>query len=143
MSAHGATDASKKALVDTGMLSQNDNERIYDRFRARIMFPIHDHRGRVVGFGGRVLGQGEPKYLNSPETPIFHKGSELYGLYAARGGIKEAGNVLVVEGYMDVVALAQAGIDNAVATLGTATTPMHLQRLLPVSYTHLTLPTKA
>ena len=130
MSAHGATDASKKALVDTGMLSQNDNERIYDRFRARIMFPIHDHRGRVVGFGGRVLGQGEPKYLNSPETPIFHKGSELYGLYAARGGIKEAGNVLVVEGYMDVVALAQAGIDNAVATLGTATTPMHLQRLL-------------
>ena len=80
MSAHGATDASKKALVDTGMLSQNDNERIYDRFRARIMFLIHDHRGRVVRFGGRVLGQGKPKQLNSPETPIFHKGSELYAL---------------------------------------------------------------
>ncbi|MCL4128727.1 UNVERIFIED_CONTAM: hypothetical protein GTU68_054997 [Idotea baltica] len=129
MSTHGASDAEKKALVDTGMLSQNDNDRIYDRFRHRIMFPIHDHRGRVVGFGGRVLDQGEPKYLNSPETPIFHKGSELYGLFAARGGIKEADGVLVVEGYMDVVALAQAGINNAVATLGTATTPMHLQRL--------------
>ncbi len=129
MSTHGASNAEKKALVDTGMLSQNDNDRIYDRFRHRIMFPIHDHRGRVVGFGGRVLDQGEPKYLNSPETPIFHKGSELYGLFAARGGIKEADGVLVVEGYMDVVALAQAGINNAVATLGTATTPMHLQRL--------------
>lgn len=134
MSTHGASDAQKKALVDTGMLSHNDNDRTYDRFRHRIMFPIHDHRGRVVGFGGRVLDQGEPqannpKYLNSPETPIFHKGSELYGLFAARGGIKEADGVLVVEGYMDVVALAQAGINNAVATLGTATTPMHLQRL--------------
>ena len=129
MSTHGASDAEKKALVDTGMLSRNDNDRIYDRFRHRIMFPIHDHRGRVVGFGGRVLGQGEPKYLNSPETPIFHKGSELYGLFAARGGIKESDGVLVVEGYMDVVALSQAGINNAVATLGTATTPMHLQRL--------------
>ena len=129
MSTHGASDAEKKALVDTGMLSRNDNDRIYDRFRHRIMFPIHDHRGRVVGFGGRVLDQGEPKYLNSPETPIFHKGSELYGLFAARGGIKESDGVLVVEGYMDVVALSQAGINNAVATLGTATTPMHLQRL--------------
>ena len=129
MSVHGATEPSKKALIDTGMLSKNEKGRIYDRFRERIMFPIHDHRGRVVGFGGRVLDQGEPKYLNSPETPIFHKGSELYGLYAARGGIKEADGVLVVEGYMDVVALAQAGINNAVATLGTATTSMHLQRL--------------
>lgn len=121
--------AIEKALVDTGMLTKNDKGRIYDRFRERIMFPIHDHRGRVVGFGGRILDQGEPKYLNSPETPIFHKGSELYGLYAARGAIKEAANVLVVEGYMDVVALAQAGINHSVATLGTATTPMHLQRL--------------
>ena len=129
MSEHGATAPAQKALLDTGMLTQNDKQRVYDRFRHRIMFPIEDHRGRVVGFGGRVLGDGEPKYLNSPETPIFHKGSELYGLFAARGGIKEAGGVLVVEGYMDVVALAQAGINNAVATLGTATTPMHLQRL--------------
>lgn len=134
MSTLGATAPAQKALLDTGMLTQNDQKRTYDRFRHRIMFPIEDHRGRVVGFGGRVLEQqdpnpGNPKYLNSPETPIFHKGSELYGLYAARGGIKEADGVLVVEGYMDVVALAEAGINNAVATLGTATTPMHLQRL--------------
>lgn len=129
MSKLGATAPAQKALLDTGMLTQNEKKRTYDRFRHRIMFPIHDHRGRVVGFGGRVLDQGEPKYLNSPETPIFHKGSELYGLFAARGGIKEADGVLVVEGYMDVVALAEAGINNAVATLGTATTPMHLQRL--------------
>ena len=134
MSTLGATAPTQKALLDTGMLTQNEKKRTYDRFRHRIMFPIHDHRGRVVGFGGRVLDQtdpnpGNPKYLNSPETPIFHKGSELYGLHAARGAIKEAERVLVVEGYMDVVALAQAGIDNAVATLGTATTPMHLQRL--------------
>ena len=129
MSEIGATAPAQKALLDTGMLSQNEKQRIYDRFRHRIMFPIHDHRGRIVGFGGRVLDQGEPKYLNSPETPIFHKGSELYGLFAARGPIKEADGVLVVEGYMDVVALAQAGINNSVATLGTATTPMHLQRL--------------
>jgi len=133
MSSLGATAPAQKALLDTGMLTQNEQKRTYDRFRHRIMFPIHDHRGRVVGFGGRVLGQsdqpGNPKYLNSPETPIFHKGSELYGLFGARGGIKEADGVLVVEGYMDVVALAEAGINNAVATLGTATTPMHLQRL--------------
>lgn len=130
----GVSAPAQKALLDTGMLTQNEKKRTYDRFRHRIMFPIHDHRGRVVGFGGRVLEQaepqpGNPKYLNSPETPIFHKGSELYGLYAARGGIKDADGVLVVEGYMDVVALAESGIDNAVATLGTATTPMHLQRL--------------
>lgn len=134
MSELGASAPAQKALLDTGMLTQNEKKRTYDRFRHRIMFPIHDHRGRVVGFGGRVLDQGEPqpgnpKYLNSPETPIFHKGSELYGLYGARAGIKAADGVLVVEGYMDVVALAQAGINNAVATLGTATTPMHLQRL--------------
>lgn len=131
----GDTAPAQKALLDTGMLTKNEKNRVYDRFRNRIMFPIHDHRGRVVGFGGRVLEQqdpqpGNPKYLNSPETPIFHKGSELYGLFGARAGIKEAEGVLVVEGYMDVVALAQEGINNAVATLGTATTPMHLQRLL-------------
>jgi len=134
MSELGATAPAQKALLDTGMLTQNDKKRTYDRFRHRIMFPIHDHRGRVVGFGGRVLEsaqpvEGNPKYLNSPETPIFHKGSELYGLFGARAGIKESDGVLVVEGYMDVVALAQAGINNAVATLGTATTAMHLQRL--------------
>jgi DNA primase len=129
ISQFGKSDPAIKALLDTGMLSENESGRKYDRFRHRIMFPIHDHRGRVVGFGGRVMGQEEPKYLNSPETPIFHKGSELYGLFAARGGIKDANGVLVVEGYMDVVALAQAGINNAVATLGTATTAMHLQRL--------------
>lgn len=130
----GDTAPSQKALLDTGMLTKNEKGRVYDRFRHRIMFPIHDHRGRVVGFGGRVLEQsdpqpGNPKYLNSPETPIFHKGAELYGLYAARAAIKEADGVLVVEGYMDVVALAHEGINNAVATLGTATSAMHLQRL--------------
>ncbi len=134
MESLGDTAPAQKALLDTGMLTKNEKGRVYDRFRHRIMFPIHDHRGRVVGFGGRVLEKGEPqagnpKYLNSPETPIFHKGSELYGLFAARGAIKEADGVLVVEGYMDVVALAQAGINNAVATLGTATTAQHLQRL--------------
>ena len=125
----GNTEENKKALIDTGMLSKNEKERIYDRFRQRIMFPIHDHRGRVVGFGGRVLDSGEPKYLNSPETPIFHKGSELYGLFAAKSAIKQEEAVLVVEGYMDVVALAQNDINHCVATLGTATTRMHLERL--------------
>lgn len=131
MSSLGSTAPSQKALLDTGMLTQNEKKRTYDRFRHRVMFPIEDHRGRIVGFGGRVLqaDSREAKYMNSPETPIFHKGSELYNLYGARGAIKEADGVLVVEGYMDVVALAQAGINNAVATLGTATTPMHLQRL--------------
>lgn len=128
-SAHGTSAPLQKALLDTGMLTNNENGKIYDRFRNRIMFPIHDHRGRIVGFGGRVLGDENPKYLNSPETPVFHKGSELYGLYAARGPIKDADGVLVVEGYMDVVALSEAGIHNAVATLGTATSAMHLQRL--------------
>ena len=101
----------------------------YDRFRDRIMFPIHDSRGQVIGFGGRVLGEGEPKYLNSPETPLFSKGRELYGLFLARQAIREARAVVVVEGYMDVVALAQHGVEYAVATLGTATTPVHVQKL--------------
>lgn len=102
---------------------------LYDRFRGRVIFPIEDHRGRVVAFGGRILGEGEPKYLNSPETPLFHKGAELYGLHRARREIGQAGRSIVVEGYMDVVSLAQFGITNAVATLGTATTPTHAQRL--------------
>jgi len=104
--------------------------RRYDRFRGRIMFPILDSRGGVIGFGGRVIGDGEPKYLNSPETPLFEKGRELYGLWQARRAIRDANLVIVVEGYMDVVALAQSGIDNAVATLGTATTPTHVAKLL-------------
>lgn len=105
----------------------------YDRFRDRIMFPIRDLRGRTVGFGGRTLGAGEPKYLNSPETPLFHKGRELYGLYEARQALRQIDRLLVVEGYLDVVRLAQAGIQYAVATLGTATTTEHLSRLFRVT----------
>ncbi|MGB5855566.1 MAG: DNA primase [Oceanisphaera sp.] len=116
-------------LIEGGMLLKSDNGRVYDRFRDRIMFPIHDRRGRVIGFGGRVLGDGTPKYLNSPETPVFHKGRELYGLYEVRQAHRNPERVLIVEGYMDVVALAQFGIDYAVASLGTATTPEHLQLL--------------
>ena len=101
----------------------------YDRFRDRIMFPIRSVQGDVIGFGGRVLDQGEPKYLNSPETPVFSKGRELYGLFEARSAIRQSGYVLVVEGYMDVVALAQLGFPNAVATLGTACTAEHVQKL--------------
>ncbi len=104
-------------------------EKRYDRLRDRITFPIRDTRGDLIGFGGRVLDKGEPKYLNSPETPVFHKGEELYGLFEARQAIRQQGYVLVVEGYMDVVALAQGGFENAVATLGTACTPMHVQKL--------------
>jgi DNA primase len=116
-------------LVEVGLLVEAEGQR-RDKFRDRIMFPIHDHQGRLVGFGGRVLGQGEPKYLNSPETPLFRKGQELYHLHQARPAIRAARRVMVVEGYMDVVALAQYGIDYAVATLGTATTPVQAQRLL-------------
>jgi len=118
------------ALTECGLVICNDQGRRYDRFRDRIMFPILDQRSNVIGFGGRILDQGEPKYLNSPETPLFEKGRELYGLTQARSAIREADTVIVVEGYMDVVALAQHGISNAVATLGTATTPPHLQKLL-------------
>jgi len=127
--ATGTSEAACRALEHAGLVSKRSAGGYYDRFRHRIMFPIHDHRGRVVGFGGRVLGDGEPKYLNSPETPVFHKGAELYGLFAARGAIKEANKALVVEGYMDVVALAQHGIEYAVGTLGTATTRAHLERV--------------
>ena len=111
------------------MLIEKDDGHRYDRFRDRIMFPIRDYRGRVIAFGGRILDKGEPKYLNSPETPIFHKGRELYGLYEARQALREIPRLLVVEGYMDVVALAQFGIRYAVATLGTAVTKEHLERL--------------
>ncbi len=117
------------ALETAGLVIAGEGGKRYDRFRDRIMFPIHDSRGQVIGFGGRVLGEGEPKYLNSPETPLFSKGRELYGLFLARSAIREAGAVVVVEGYMDVVALAQHGVDYAVATLGTATTPAHVQKL--------------
>ena len=111
------------------MIQGEDGKR-YDRFRERIMFPIVSQRGQIIGFGGRVLDKSEPKYLNSPETPLFEKGRELYGLFQARQAIREAGRVVVVEGYMDVVALAQFGVGYAVATLGTATTPWHVQKLL-------------
>ncbi|MFP5403471.1 MAG: DNA primase [Gammaproteobacteria bacterium] len=117
------------ALVASGLVVENEGRR-YDRFRDRIMFPIRNIKGQIIGFGGRVLGAGEPKYLNSPETPLFHKGSEIYGLFEARAAIKAAGRAIVVEGYMDVVALAQHGVEFAVATLGTATTPIHARTLL-------------
>ena len=120
-------------LVESGLVVAGEGEggpeRRYDRFRDRIMFPIRSVKGEVIGFGARVLGNEKPKYLNSPETPVFHKGSELYGLYEARAALREKGYALVVEGYMDVVALAQLGFANAVATLGTACTPQHVQKL--------------
>ncbi len=123
------------ALVESGLVidrSDEDgaNRKRYDRFRDRIMFPIRNTKGQVIGFGGRVLDKGEPKYLNSPETPLFQKGSELYGLFEARLAIRDAGYALVTEGYMDVVALAQHGFAQAVATLGTACTPTHVHKLL-------------
>ena len=129
LKAVGVNDSARETLLAAGLLVKKDGGGFYDRFRNRVMFPIHDHRGRLIGFGGRVLDKGEPKYLNSPETPLFHKGRELYGLYRARDALKRAGRALVVEGYMDVVALAQFGLDYAVATLGTATTRDHLERL--------------
>ena len=120
-------------LVESGLLISNTEdgaeEKRYDRFRDRIMFPIRNVKGECIGFGGRVMGDGTPKYLNSPETPVFSKGRELYGLFEARTALREAGSVLVTEGYMDVVALAQSGFANAVATLGTACTTDHVQKL--------------
>ncbi|MBL8491586.1 MAG: DNA primase [Rhodocyclaceae bacterium] len=128
-------DYGDSALLECGLVIDNDQGRRYDRFRDRIMFPILDQRGNVIGFGGRILAGDKgadsgPKYLNSPETPLFEKGRELYGLVQARQAIRERDTVIVVEGYMDVVALAQHGVGNAVATLGTATTPVHVQKLL-------------
>ncbi|QJE00685.1 DNA primase [Massilia forsythiae] len=123
------------ALVESGLVidkvdEDGGNKKRYDRFRERIMFPIRNSKGQVIGFGGRVMDGGEPKYLNSPETPLFQKGLELYGLFEARQAIRDAGYVLVTEGYMDVVALAQLGFPQAVATLGTACTSTHVQKLL-------------
>lgn len=135
------TDYATAPLKDTGLIIDSEpgedgpakRSRRYDRFRNRVMFPILDARGNVIGFGGRIIGAGEPKYLNSPETPLFEKGRELYGLYQARRAIRDANQVIVVEGYMDVVALAQHGIENAVASLGTATTPVHVTKLLKMA----------
>ncbi len=120
-------------LVESGLVIESEDGRRYDRFRERVMFPIRNARGSLIGFGGRIIGKGEPKYLNSPETPLFSKGHELYGLWEARQAIRQEGQVIVVEGYMDVVGLAQQGIANAVATLGTATTPDHVKKLLRAS----------
>lgn len=123
----GSSKEEQQKLFDLGMLSRNDRGDIYDRFRHRVMFPIRDKRGRVIAFGGRVLGDEKPKYLNSPESATYHKGNELYGLFEALQANDSPNMLLVVEGYMDVVALAQFGIDYAVASLGTATTPEQIQ----------------
>jgi DNA primase len=131
----GGTDTERRCLSELGLIIERergqirDSEHYYDRFRDRIMFPIRDARGRVIAFGGRIIEQGEPKYLNSPETPLFHKGRELYGLYETRRTRSNLKRLLVVEGYMDAVRLHQAGITYAVATLGTATTPEHFKRI--------------
>ncbi|WP_447903755.1 DNA primase [Pseudomonas serbica] len=123
----------QKAMIDAGLLIENaETGKRYDRFRDRVMFPIRDSRGRIIAFGGRVLGDDKPKYLNSPETPVFHKGQELYGLYEARKNNRNLDEIIVVEGYMDVIALAQQGLRNAVATLGTATSEEHMKRLFRV-----------
>ncbi|CDF81907.1 DNA primase [Pseudomonas knackmussii B13] len=126
----GGDNLQLKAMLDAGLLVENpDSGKRYDRFRDRVIFPIRDSRGRVIAFGGRVLGDDKPKYLNSPETPVFHKGQELYGLFEARKNNRDLDEIMVVEGYMDVIALAQQGIRNAVATLGTATSEEHIKRL--------------
>ena len=137
----GEQEAGRKLLAEAGLIVERergavrDGERHYDRFRDRIMFPIRDTRGRVIAFGGRIIDAGEPKYLNSPETVLFHKGRELYGLYEVRRARPNLARLIVVEGYMDTVRLHQAGIDYAVATLGTATTAEHLKRLFRLSAT--------
>ena len=125
----GKSEEATERLLATGLIIRKDNGKHYDRFRGRVMFPIRDTRGRTIGFGGRTMGDGEPKYLNSPETVLFHKGRELYGLYEARQALRHIERLVVVEGYMDAVALARNGIDFAVATLGTATTGEHLNHL--------------
>lgn len=121
-------------LVEAGLVLESDDGRRYDRFRGRVMFPIRNLKGELIGFGGRIIDKGEPKYLNSPETPVFNKGQELYGAWEARNAIRREDQVIVVEGYMDVVGLAQLGIENAVATLGTATTPDHLRKLIRLTH---------
>lgn len=129
----GDDDIVQRQAIEIGVLVRSDQGRVYDRFRDRIVFPIRDRRGRAIAFGGRVLGDEKPKYLNSPETPIFHKGRELYGLFEARRAHRRLERIVVVEGYMDVIALAQAGIAWAVATLGTATGAEHLERVFRVA----------
>lgn len=119
----------EQQLVDSGLVIKKDDGKIYDRYRDRIMFPIRNRKGQVIGFGGRVLGDELPKYINSPETTVFHKGRELYGLYEARINTQKLDRIIVVEGYMDVIALAQFGVSYAVATLGTATTEEHIKQL--------------
>jgi DNA primase len=131
----GGSDAERKRLIDAGLIVERERgagregERYYDRFRDRVVFPIRDARGRVIAFGGRVIDAGEPKYLNSPETVLFHKGRELYGLYETRRARRSLDRLVVVEGYMDAVSLHQAGVDYTVATLGTATTAEHFRRI--------------
>ncbi|MBT6392102.1 MAG: DNA primase, partial [Nitrosomonadales bacterium] len=126
----GSNDERIQQLKDVGLLvDRHDENKLYDRFRDRIMFPIRDVRGRTIGFGGRVLGDDKPKYLNSPETPLFHKSRELYGLYEANHHLREIKNLIVVEGYMDVAVLSQNGVHNTAATLGTAVTIEHLNKL--------------
>ena len=121
---------SDQQLIDSGLIiHKEEDQKKYDRYRDRIMFPIRNRKGQVIGFGGRVLGDNKPKYINSPETPVFHKGSELYGFYEARLNTQKLDRIIVVEGYMDVIALAQFGVSYAVATLGTATTPEHIKQL--------------
>ena len=124
----GKSSDNLNSLSKTGLIVNKENNKTYDRFRDRIIFPITDQRGRVIGFGGRILDQGEPKYLNSPENAVFHKGYELYGLYETKQALRKIDRIIVVEGYMDVVALAQHGINYAVASLGTATTTEQIQK---------------
>lgn len=124
----GKSKENMDALSKTGLIVHKDNNKTYDRFRDRIIFPITDQRGRIIGFGGRILDQGEPKYLNSPENAVFHKGYELYGLYETKQALRKIDRIIIVEGYMDVVALAQSGINYAVASLGTATTTEQIQK---------------
>jgi DNA primase len=124
----GKTTDTLNSLIKTGLVVTKENDKTYDRFRDRIIFPITDQRGRIIGFGGRILDKGEPKYLNSPENTVFHKGYELYGLYETKQALRKIDRIIVVEGYMDVVALAQNGINYAVASLGTATTMEQIQK---------------
>ncbi len=123
-------DYNSELLLTAGLVIENEAGRRYDRFRDRLMIPIINPKGEIIAFGGRIIDQGEPKYLNSPETPLFEKGRELFGLPQARQALRETDTAIVTEGYMDVIALAQNGVGNAVATLGTATTPTHVQKLL-------------
>ncbi|WP_278374283.1 DNA primase, partial [Idiomarina abyssalis] len=133
LSTFGSSAPQRQQLLELKLINRNEKGRHYDFFRDRVMFPIHDRRGRVVGFGGRIIDGDGPKYLNSPETRLFHKGSELYGYWHMQQAVRKPEQVCIVEGYMDVVALSQAGIDYAVASLGTATTSEQLQRLFRTS----------